>query len=239
MSIWTCNAAAVALALGTLTGCSGGFGSAAEVTQTRVSGGGVTVAGPPGFCIDREASEPMARPAFVLMASCATVLRDINASRPRRNALLTASVADAPSAPTGAELSETLAQYFSTEAGRASVARSAKAEHVTILDVQIEDGGLSMFVRDESPNPPNIQTYYWRGVYAVNGRLLTAAAMGYAAQPLGRDDAQALLARFVTATRAASQGATVQAAAEPGSEATVSEEKNPLSQLLSLTGLRR
>ncbi|MBV0913318.1 hypothetical protein [Anianabacter salinae] len=236
MSTWICNPfGAACLAALILSGCTGGTGARPEmVTRFAVSGGDVVIAGPRGFCVDPGASSATGTPAFVLLSSCVSVTGSARAARPAQNALLTASVATAPPrGPDGPDLAEALRQFFATEAGRAAIARSGDPADVTLADASVDGDGVVLWVEDRGPGRPELASGYWRGVFALNGRLVTVSAIGYADRPLSRDDGLRLVRQFRTATEAASPRAA------SGNDATAGEENAPIRALLSFARLRR
>lgn len=182
-----------------------------------VARGQITIAGPPGYCIDRRGSQLMGGAAFVLMASCATVSQAATVPGPVSPGLLTASVeknpGDAPSP-------SALQSFLSSPTGRAAMARDGQAASLTVLEKETRDGALLMRVRDTSANnPEELQADYWRAMFSLNGHLITATAKGFASRPLssdsGYDKLVDLMARSRTETEAANSASKRETASPP------------------------
>jgi hypothetical protein len=192
---------AVALtALLALTACEGGlsFGAPAAVA---VADGAVTVAGPAGYCVDRSLSRIGGSEAFVVLGSCAAF--SPVATRPQGTpAVLTATVSAEPAAPP--EPGD-LERFLRSPQGRAAISRTGHAETVEILSARREQGVLLLHIRDESAGAegPATDPAYWRAVFGLNGRLVTATVLAFADRPLSRDQGFRLLAAFVDRLKAA------------------------------------
>lgn len=216
MSIWTSKPAwAGVLSLALLSGCLDGGGgdvsanrpgvlfSRAAPEKMAVAGGDVIVAGPQGFCVDKPASRSSDAHAFVLLASCAAITKDGNAPRPRVQALLTASVTgDAPEGPSLAEQAESMRAFFGSEAGRAALARDGRADSVRIIDMFAHDGAFLIHASDTSEDiSPGLNAEYWRAIFDVNGRLVSASVVAFDDRPFSDEAGQRMLARFAARIR--------------------------------------
>ncbi len=161
----------------------------------------VIVAGPPGFCIDRDETRESGGAAFVLLGSCASISGRAGKASPVTEAVLTASV----SAQNGASVSgamDQLAGYFKTSAGRAALARDGNAESVEVLDSRQTNGVFLLKARDDSPNPATgLAPEYWRALFDLNGRLLTLSILEFEDKPMSDDAAVATLLAFVERMR--------------------------------------
>ena len=128
----TCRLGALA-ALVLVAGCdpeSMGAGSATREKVT-VAGRSVTIAAPPGLCIDQGSTRVDAAGAFVLMRDCA----DGAEARPPRTAL-TASVSSGGLTGEGDAAADTLADlqaFIETPDGLALVGRSGRSDRVRVL----------------------------------------------------------------------------------------------------------
>lgn len=171
-----------------------------------VADGAVTVSGPSGYCVDRRLSQAGSGEAFVVLGSCAA-LADGGEAPAGPPALLTATVSGAqvPAAPGP----DALERFLRSEPGRSALARDGRAESVTILRARREQGLLLLQIRDTSPGGIGRSTdsAYWRAVFAVRGRLVTATVLAFDDRPLSSDLGFRLLGQFVARLRAANPGA--------------------------------
>lgn len=175
MSTWI-SKLGLALALALLAG-----GAAAQSKGLRISP-------PAGYCVDREAQ---AGPGIVLIGRCAGV-----ANRPP--AVLTVAVG-APGSGVGlADQGKALAEFFTSEAGRAALSRSGRAGPVTVLEAMSWRGAFLIRWRDASAGR-GVQGESWRAVLGLGGRLVTLTTTGTASTPLSRDAGRKLLESFVSA----------------------------------------
>jgi hypothetical protein len=188
-------------------------GASASPTRARldVAGRAVTIAPPPGFCIDPESVTSGADGAFVLMSDCG-LMGTAAAKRPAVGAAMTASISTggfAGEGDTAAGSLEELAEFAGTREGRAVLGRSGQPERVRILDTQLSGGVLYVLVEDRGAQPiAGIERRFWRAFLEVNGRLVALSVLGF--QGAGPDPQEALnqLAALARATQAANAGAT-------------------------------
>ena len=177
--------------------------------RLSVAGGAVVVAGPEGYCVDRPASRSAEASAFVLVASCAALTRQPNAPRPLAPALLTASVTGA--VPAGTDLAGQAARmkaFFASAEGRAALARDGRAESIEIIQMYARDGAFLIHARDRSAGAaPALGPEYWRAIFEVNGRMVTASVAPFADRPISDDAGQVTLTLFVARIRAESAAA--------------------------------
>lgn len=195
--------AALAMAL---SGClpqpgSLAFRGAAPVQAVRVSGNGVTVVGPEGYCVDPASSAERPSGSFVMLGSCAT-LRGTGEG-PGKPAVLTALVSppsDPPLVPSVAELE----RFFRSDAGRAALAHDGKAGNVTLLKIEARDPVLFLKLRDRSAaRPAELSDRSWRAIFPLRDRLVALSVAGHDDLPVGDADMRRTLDRFVAALRAA------------------------------------
>ncbi len=194
----------------------GGFSYPHNAPQRlSVAGGTVVVAGPEGYCIDRPASRDSDATAFVLLAGCAAVTRKPYAPRPRVPALLTASVTgDVPAGRGLAGQAARMKGFFASAEGRAALARDGRAESVEIIEMFARDGAFFIHARDSSAGTgPGLGPEYWRAIFEVNGRMVTASVAAFANRPISDDAGQATLGLFVARIRAESAAALAAASA--------------------------
>lgn len=187
-----------------LAACEGGIGTGAPAS-VAVAGGALTVAGPAGYCVDRRLSRTGEAEAFVVLGSCAAFSRGA-ARPPGTPAVLTATVSAEPAAEPERG---TLERFLRSPQGRAAISRAGRAETVEILSAQSERDVLFLYIRDSSAaaEGPATDPAYWRAVFGLNGRLVTATVLAFADRPLSRDQGFDLLTDFVARLRAANPGA--------------------------------
>ncbi len=210
--------AATAAALGGCLGEGGGAGfplalpalGGGEAGRLAVAGGDVTVAGPPGYCIDRRLSRTEAEDAFVVMGSCSALGRGRAPEGVAGVLTATVSAAVMEQAPDPAALEA----FFRSEPGLSAISRTGRPDTVAVLGSARGEGVLFLNIRDTAidPDGPEVDPVYWRAVFVANGHLVSATTMGFRAQPMAPDAALRTLGAFVAAIRGATGGAT---AAEP------------------------
>jgi hypothetical protein len=191
MSIWTSKAV---LAVFLLAGCVQGLPATPVAFNAPraapVLGGAVQVGLPRGYCIDRRAGRESGDTAVVVMGRC----RDDLDAAP---ALLTTAIGPAGSAQVLAGGGQTLADYFTSEQGRAALSRSGRASAVEIVQAKMVGPAFVMRIRDGAVGE------YWRGVEPVAGRLVTITVD----LPADSDaDGEALLNAALMAMRRANPG---------------------------------
>ncbi|MEM9341834.1 MAG: hypothetical protein AAGA87_02195 [Pseudomonadota bacterium] len=199
-----------------LAGCGGldlDFGMVNKrAAPEKVSVADVVVAGPPGYCVDPDASKMEGQDgAFVLLGSCASIAQDAEQPSPAAPGVLTVTVSS--NATDGAAIAESLEQFaafFETDEGRATLSRTGQADTVSVEDIRIEDGVLLIQATDTSPVVDGIAPDVWRALFGVNDRLLSASVNGFAAQPLSKEAGfimlDALMRRILAENRAAQAG---------------------------------
>lgn len=174
----------------------------AAPTEIAVAGRSVIVAGPPGYCVDTAASRDGVK-AFVLMGSCASIARDPDARSPATPGLVTVTVSSDPAAYVDvAGSAGALERFFRSEAGRATLSRTGRAETVTVLDSRSRGGTLYLHLRDTSAGrPAGTEADYWRALTNVDGRIVTVTAVGFAARPMSARAGRALVEDAVARIR--------------------------------------
>lgn len=204
MPTWISRTAAALLSLTALAGCLDGtlpgFGQPAP-QSLELPGLGITVAGPWGYCIDRGASRPGAEPAVVVLGSCRAISGDPTAAHPDTPGLLTATIASGPAVGIPPA---TMAEFFATERGRAVLARDGDAASVRLLRTEDEEGGLYLYLEDTGAGAiPGTGSRYWRGLFELNGHLVTLAVIPVIARPMSEATGLATLRGFRTEVVAA------------------------------------
>ncbi|TCO73517.1 hypothetical protein [Rhodovulum euryhalinum] len=212
---------------GATAGLGGFAASRAAPQKVTLSDGVVAIAGPRGFCIDGTATRDGENGAFVLMASCAAITGRRTAPTPATDALLTASVAANPG-PGGSpeDRALVLARYFSSDEGRAALARDGRAASVTVDQMFDRDGLFFLRARDRSAGlKAGLRDDHWRAIFEVNGRIVTASVVGFETTPISDEAALAVLREFADRIRTASARlAPGEPAATPSPEATAVAE---------------
>ena len=167
-----------------------------------VAGGDVIVRGPDGYCIDKRGSRLRGEAAFVLLAGCSSITGNPEAGTPGASALLTASV----DKQTGeiADPSQLLALLTSSD-GQATLARDGRKESIVLKSSEMRNDVVMLHIEDNSENPtPGLQSDYLRGLFALNGRLITVTVVGFETRPIDGNTGLFLLNRFVASIRDAS-----------------------------------
>jgi hypothetical protein len=161
----------------------------------------VIVAGPPGYCIDRDAIRDEGGAAFVLLGSCASITGRAGKAAPAIPAVLTASISERNGADVSAAMAQ-MARYFESKAGRAALARDGRAASVEVLDSRQENGVFLLKASDQSPNPATgLAPDYWRALFDLNGRLMTLSILEFEDKPMADRVAVSTLLAFVERVR--------------------------------------
>jgi len=184
----------------------GAGGASASRARVVVAGAPVTIAAPPGFCIDAGSTSQGADGAFVLMSDCALLGRSA-AGRTPVGAALTASVSTggfAGEGDTAAGSLADLAEFAQTREGRTVLGRSGQPDRVRILATQLKGDVLYVLVEDRGAQPlAGIDRQFWRAFLEVNGRLVALSVLGFEGAGVGPQDALNQLAALARTTQAA------------------------------------
>ena len=187
-----------------LAACNGAFpaSTARPVESLAVSGGAVTVAGPPDYCVDAATSR--SADGFAILAPCAT-LGSGNAT-PIRNAVISVQVGEPGSAVVeGAE--SAMVSLFGTPAGAELLSRTGDPGLIAIREAGLSSGVVIVVYDDRNPVPiDGTQTREWRGFFDLGDRLVTISLRGLASSPLSSGSGTTLLRQAVEAVRAANLG---------------------------------
>lgn len=158
-----------------------------------VLGGTVSLGLPEGFCIDRSASREGRDQAVVLMGRCS------NTSAPDP-AILTYSVGTAGSASVLRGGGSELAGLFTSDRGRAMLARSGRAGDVRVLSARQSGEAFLLQLDDRRLGR------YWRAITGARGRLVSISVTGAPGANLSQEAGRALLEQAVTALRRSNAG---------------------------------
>lgn len=221
MTARCCRRPLAALALILLAGCAGGFppGGGTELARADLAegpGGTVTVATPPGYCLDRRSLRHGPRGGFALIARCDTLgVRSLFPNR--RLALITVTTAPmqpgAP-APTLEDLQQSVAP--------AEVIESRRIGRMPLVRLANEPGTVE-----------GLAPQHWRGAFALNGQLVALAV--YVPETAADDEAADLLADVAARIRKAS---TVAKPAPAGPQAAPADKTGQSTPAGSETGKR-
>lgn len=157
------------------------------------------MAGAEGWCIDDAMSQPGGATTVVVLGSCAAISGDGLEARPDVPGVLTVSVeAEASDLPD----SETLASFFASEAGRATLARDGDADSVAILDTVRDDDLLYLHASDKSALP-GASNEIWRALFGLSGRFVAVSFYSRLEDGIDAEDGLATLAAQVEQLRQA------------------------------------
>ncbi len=185
-SIWTFRAAS-ALAAIALSACGADFAVTRKAPdKIVVSGTDFVVAGPPGYCIDRSLSKDRGENAFVMMGSCASISGRLDRPTPAAPAVLTVAISPEiglTSVPVSA-----LKTYVQTQSGRAALSRTGRAAEIQVIETHAVDGVLFIHARDSATiSMAGFSDTFWRALFPLNGRLVTASVVRLESRPISRD----------------------------------------------------
>lgn len=207
---WRAAAALVPALL--LAGCLGAGTGVTRGTTLTVADRPVVIAGPPGFCVDPRATRATGGNAFVLLGNCAAITGSAHARQPDLQALLTATIAESDRPDTIAASGAELSDFFRSRAGRRALSRSGRAETVRVLETFQQGGAFFVHATDSSNAlAPGMADDYWRVYFDLDGRIISASVLGFAANPLPRGASLSALRDFERNLRR--QNPAVQAAA--------------------------
>jgi hypothetical protein len=147
--------------------------------------GAFNVAAPKGYCINPQTAMQTGDTAVILIGRC----RDGSQATA---ALVTVTVGTAGSGAVMAAGGEQLAAFFTSDQGRATLARSGQTGDVTISRAAMAGTDFVMLLSDSSVGT------YWRGITALRGRAVSVSAVGTetveVSPDLGREILDATLA---------------------------------------------
>lgn len=178
--------------------------------RMAIAAGQVIVAGPKGYCIDRDASrDEGGGSGLSVLSSC----RGLGApsgygADPAKPAVLTAAVAAGPGEILVGPAAPDLTRFFQSTRGRAVLSRAGRAETVTLTEAFARDGVYFMHLSDGARfDWGMVQASYWRALLPLGGRMVTLSVLALPEAPLGREDGLELLENFIAAMRGATSAA--------------------------------
>ena len=93
--------------------------------------------------------------------------------------------------------------FFTSEPGRAALARDGNTGSVRILDTRSKGNAFYIHLRDTSENNnQGISQDYWRGLFDVRGRIVTVSVVGFERKPMSSAVGLATLDAFAKRIRA-------------------------------------
>jgi hypothetical protein len=195
--------AGLALAGCDATTMAGQAGSPSR-TQVNVAGQAITIAAPPGFCIDEGSTAVTGDGAFVLMSDCG-LLAGRGGGRKPVGAALTASVSAGGLTGEGDTGSlDEIAEFAGTADGRAVLGRSGRPDQVRVLATHRQDGVLYLLIEDRGPLPiAGIDRQFWRAFLEVDGRMAALSVLGFTGAGIGPQEGLNQLAALAAAMRRA------------------------------------
>ena len=154
----------------------------------------MTLAAPPGYCIDPAAVQKSGDTVVAVLGRCAS----ISTVTP---GLLTISVGQPGSAGVMAAGGEALAAFFASTEGRRVLSRSGRAQDVQLRQAVGSKDAFVMRLTDRAVGD------YWRAVTGIGGRLVTISATGAEGTPLAPEAGRKLVDAAVLALRMANPAA--------------------------------
>lgn len=161
-----------------------------------VAGAAVTIAAPPGWCIDKKSARTSDDGAFVLLTDCG-LLGKPGATGGRKGMALTASISDGSllAAEGDADALEDFKDFASSRQGRAVLGRSGQPDRIRILATRSSGGVYYVLVEDRGKLPiSGLDRQFWRAFLDVEGRTVALSSLGFT----GESDAQASLNELAT-----------------------------------------
>ena len=142
--------------------------------EVTVLGGSMTIATPPGYCIDPKASAARGKAVVVMIGRC-------RAEGQVAPAVVSVTVGASASAGVLLAGPDALAKFFTSAQGRTLLARDGHAGRVIVMQALVAKGSLFLHVKDQTAGE------YWRAISAMQGRLVTVSASGTKGTPLTPD----------------------------------------------------
>lgn len=243
MSTWTSRIAGLAM-LSALAACGGGGGGLAGGTPAArdaiVTGDGIVIAGPEGFCVDPGSTRDQGDTAFVLLGNCAAISNSRRAGQPAVPAVLTAALSAAGETGQIADNLYELDAFFRSDEGRRLLSRSQDAATVTVLDGSIEGDVFFLHAADTSAGPVDgLQDSYWRAYLDLGDRIVTLSVLAMEDRALSDGDSVATLRDFIRSVRAANAGPAPAGSALTPPPPPAAQPQTPVGPLWDVGFFRR
>lgn len=195
MSTWISSGFArglLAAALLALAACDpASFGG---TTRVALFDGAMTLAAPPGYCIDPAAVQKSGDTLVAVLGRCA-------ATSTVTPGLLTVSVGQPGSAGVMTAGGAALSTFFTSPEGRRVLSRNGRARDLQVRQAVGRPDAFLMRLTDRAVGD------YWRAVTGIGGRLVTISATGAEGTPLSPEEGRKLVEAAVLALRRANPAA--------------------------------
>ena len=191
MSTWISRTVSAA-ALLALAACD--LASFGGTTRVALFDGAMTLAAPPGYCIDPAAVQKSGDTVVAVLGRCAST----STVTP---GLLTVSVGQPGSAGVMTAGGAALSTFFTSPEGRRVLSRNGRARDVQVRQVVGRPDAFLMRLTDRTVGD------YWRAVTGIGGRLVTISATGAEGTPLSPEAGRKLVEAAVLALRRANPAA--------------------------------
>ena len=200
----------LSLAALALAGCVpvGMNGNQVGQSRTTLTGPGLTIAAPTGWCVDPKSLKNTSNGGFVLFGNCAAISENPNDARAPEPALLSATIGPPAVEDKNGKLSLTrlkgMDTFFHSEIGRAALARSGESKDVKIESSRITGDMLLLRISDRSTSggPPTARTYL-RAITDIKGRIAALSVMPLKNGEMSASAQRNLIERFAATIRAA------------------------------------
>lgn len=173
----------LAAGLGLLAACQPGS-MPGPARQVQVLGGAISIGLPQDYCINRAAGHEGQDSAVIVMGRCSSAATVVPA-------LVTVTVGQAGSAGVMTASPAALAQFFASEAGRATLSRDGQAADIRIVEALSAGPAFLLHLNDRQ------QGEYWRAITGIHGRLVTVSATGAPSVPLDPAAGRRLIDRLL------------------------------------------
>lgn len=176
---------------------------AARLPQSvDLDGGALTIAAPRGYCIDAGSVSHTAGGGFAVAAPCSGLSGN---GVTGGGAIMTALVSPVSGARVAPAMDQ-LEAFFTSEAGRAALSRAGDGETVTVLETK-RDARAGLFLIHASDSAAqslgDVSNEYWRGLFDLEGRIVTVTVQGLNKAPLSSQAALSQLRAFARRIRSA------------------------------------
>lgn len=176
---------------GTGAGVLAGMSRATAPATARIANGRINVAGPAGFCVQRDTRIKSGGGGFIALGQCASISANPADATVANPALLTVSAT--PLADPTVATPEALERYFAQGGGRAGVEST-----------ETRNGVVFVRARDASSRRPDgLNDAYWRALYQSGGYLISLNVSSLADSPISGATGHAILTDFVKAMQGA------------------------------------
>ena len=173
----------------------------ATVRSVSIAQGEIDVRAPKGYCIEESSLRDTEKGSFVVLGSCKGFSGRARPEDAMSSAVLTLS-ASAPLNGTQSLSPEALEDYFSSEVGKAALARSGDPAKVDLLGIERGDGAIFIHARDTSAGVVDgLASDYWRAMTIQANRLISVTATAFDHSPMEDDRLVSLLEKFLTSLR--------------------------------------